>query len=217
MGRRGRARVRNESGVGDCRRTGVRRPDVVGDSAAAVHTSRGLFTGLLFAGSYTFWSQAIIAEVYALHVLMLTLSLLTLLWWSERPGVAARLALFFSVYALGFGNHLMMVLLLGPATLFLAVSMPRGMQRARRAARPRARVGIAALGSLQYLWNLRFLYALPDPPASLTEALQTFWFDVTKSDWRATMIAGIDKSALPARGSGCTVSICCSSSAYRAR
>jgi hypothetical protein len=162
-------------------------------------TLGGLFTGVLFAGSYTFWSQAVIAEVYALHVLLLALSLLTLLWWSERPASLARLALFFSVYALGYGNHLMMVLLLGPATLFLAVSMPRGI---RDLVAPRVlalAIGIAALGSLQYLWNLRFLYALPYPPASLTEALQTFWFDVTKSDWRATMIAGIDKSAYPRR------------------
>src|SRR4029079_14474443 len=36
-------------------------------------TLSGVFTGLLFAGSYTFWSQAVIAEVYALHLLMLTL------------------------------------------------------------------------------------------------------------------------------------------------
>ena len=101
-------------------------------------TLGGVFTGLLFAGSYTFWSQAVIAEVYALHLLMLTLSLLALLWWSERPSSLRRLALFFGVYAVGYGNHLMMVLLLAPATLFLAVSMPRG-PGSRRAARPRAR------------------------------------------------------------------------------
>ena len=179
-------------------------------------TLGGLFTGVLFAGSYTFWSQAIIAEVYALHLLMLALSLLTLLWWSERPASLARLALFFSVYALGYGNHLMMVLLLGPATLFLAVSMPRGI---RDLVAPRVlalAIGIAALGSLQYLWNLRFLYALPYPPASLTEALQTFWFDVTKSDWRATMIAGIDKSAYPRRVGMYRFDLC-SNSGYRER
>ncbi len=162
-------------------------------------TLAGVFTGLLFAGSYTFWSQAIIAEVYALHLLMLALSLLALLWWSERPSSLTRLTAFFAVYALGYGNHLMMVLLLAPATLFLAVSMPRGL---KDLVSPRViglAVAIAALGSLQYLWNLRFLYSLPYPPASVSDALQTFWFDVTKSDWRATMIAGIDKSAYPRR------------------
>jgi hypothetical protein len=162
-------------------------------------TLGGVFTGLLFAGSYTFWSQAIIAEVYALHLLMLSLSLLTLLWWGERPSSFTRLALFFAVYALGYGNHLMMVLLLVPATMFLAVSMPRGL---RDLVAPRVlalAIGLAALGSLQYLWNLRFLYSLPSSPPSLIDALQTFWFDVTKSDWRATMVAGIDRSAYPRR------------------
>ncbi len=162
-------------------------------------TLSGAFTGLLFAGSYTFWSQAIIAEVYALHLLMLTLSLLALVWWSERPSSRWRLALFFAVYALGYGNHLMMVLLLVPATLFLAVSMPRGLRDLLAPRVVALAMGLAALGSLQYLWNLRFLYSLPYPPNTFVDAIQTFWFDVTKSDWRATMIAGIDRSAYPRR------------------
>ena len=41
------------------------------------------------------------------------------------------------------------------------------------------------------------------PPASLAEALQTFWFDVTKSDWRGTMVMGVDDRRC-GRGSGCT-------------
>ena len=98
---------------------------------------------------------------------------------------------FFAVYALGFGNHLMMILLAPAAALYLAARMPGG---ARGLLTPRvvaAAAGLAALGSLQY----------PEPElpvlaahaaASLVDALRTFWFDVTKSDWRATMIVGID-------------------------
>ncbi len=41
----------------------------------------GVAAGLLFAASYTFWSQAVIAEVYALHALLLGLTLLLLLRW----------------------------------------------------------------------------------------------------------------------------------------
>src|SRR5215213_5378348 len=101
----------------------------------------GIFTGVLFAGSYTFWSQAIIAEVYALHVLMLAASLAALTWWAKRPESLSRLAAFFAVYALGFGNHLMMVLLLPAAMLFLAVHMPGGL---RGLVRPRV-LGLALL------------------------------------------------------------------------
>ena len=43
------------------------------------------------------------------------------------------------------------------------------------------------------------MYTSLVPPASLGEALQAFWFDVTKSDWRSTMIMGVDESALRPR------------------
>jgi hypothetical protein len=80
---------------------------------------------LLFGVSYTFWSQAVIAEVYALHAIFVCLTLLLLLRWADKP-TTARLALFFAVYALGFGNHLSMILL-GPAyTVFLLISAPGG-------------------------------------------------------------------------------------------
>src|SRR5580765_1452185 len=55
---------------------------------------------LLFGASYTFWSQAVIAEVYALHIALVSLTLLLLLRWSRRPTMV-RLGLFFMVYAVG--------------------------------------------------------------------------------------------------------------------
>ena len=83
-----------------------------------------------------------------------------------------------------------MVLLLPAYAVFLLASAPGGW---RAMVPPRIialALGIAALGSLQYVWNLRALWRTPHPPASLWDALETFWFDVTKSDWRDTMIAG---------------------------
>ena len=159
----------------------------------------GAFTGALFASSYTFWSQAVIAEVYALHVLMLVASLLALTWWAKRPASLARLCVFFAVYALGFGNHLMMVLLLPPATLFLIVTMPGGIRPLLRPRVVALAAAIAAAGALQYAWNFHSMYTSVVPPASLAEAVQAFWFDVTKSDWRSTMIMGVDESALRPR------------------
>ena len=85
----------------------------------------GVAAALLFAGSYTFWSQSVITEVYALHALMVALSLWLLLRWERRPTLP-RLACFFAVYALGFGDHLSMVLLLPGYTLFLLASAPGG-------------------------------------------------------------------------------------------
>ena len=85
----------------------------------------GLVAGLLLAGSYTFWSQAIIAEVYALHLLVASACLLALLAWHRRPTLP-RLVLFFSLYALGFGNHLSMILLLPGFALFVLLAAPGG-------------------------------------------------------------------------------------------
>ena len=45
-----------------------------------------------------------------------------------------------------------------------------------------------ALGALQYAWNFSALWREVVPPASFGEALRTFWFDVTKTDWRETMV-----------------------------
>ncbi|MES1256505.1 MAG: DUF2723 domain-containing protein, partial [Acidobacteriota bacterium] len=124
---------------------------------------------LLFAGSYTFWSQAIIAEVYALHILFVALTIGLVLRWGTQPS-PGRLAAFFAAYALGFGNHLSMVLL-GPGfTLYLLTAAPGGW---RTMVRPRI-VALAALcavaGALQYAWNLHALWLQPNPPASLVVA-----------------------------------------------
>jgi hypothetical protein len=157
----------------------------------------GVTAALLYAGSYTFWSQAIIAEVYALHLLCANVALFALLWWYRRPS-AGRLAVFFSLFALGFGNHLSMVLLLPGFTLFLLVAAPGGP---RAMVRPRIvamGIGIAALCALQYAWNVRSMFAEPNHPGYLA-MLGNFWFDVTKADWRATMVEGITWQALPQR------------------
>jgi hypothetical protein len=150
----------------------------------------GLAGALMFAGSYTFWSQAVIAEVYALHVLLVAATMLLLLQWEAHP-TDRRLALFFGAYALGFGNHLSMILLAPAFALFLFVAAPGGW---RSILSPRI-VGMAtalgAIGALQYGWNFRALWLSPVPPHGVRDALQLFWFDVTKSDWRDTMVLGI--------------------------
>ena len=153
----------------------------------------GFVAALLLAGSYTFWSQAIIAEVYALHVLFISLSLLLLLRWSDHPDTW-RLALFFGVYALGFGNHLSMILLAPGYTFFLLASAPRGWRSMFGWRTIGLALVFACAGALQYTWNLRGLWLDRHPPHGLVDALGAFWFDVTKTDWRETMVMHVPGS-----------------------
>jgi hypothetical protein len=160
-------------------------------------TSAAVGAALLFASSYTFWSQAVIAEVYALHIALVALTLLLLLRWAERP-TYARLTLFFAVYALSFGNHLSMILLAPAFTVFLMLEAPGGWRSLVTPKVLATAAACAAVGASQYLWNLRALWLLPwiDPPAGAIDALQRFWFDVTKSDWRDTMVMNVPRSML---------------------
>ena len=157
----------------------------------------GLVAGLLLAGSYTFWSQAVIAEVYALHLLCASVCLLALLAWRRGPRPPGSRCSSRSV-ALGFGNHLSMVLLLPGFALLLLTAAPDGPLSMLR---PRVVVlaaAIAALFSLQYAWNFWWLVA-EHPNAAFGDLVRTFWFDVTKSDWRANMVYGIPTSTIADR------------------
>jgi len=157
----------------------------------------GVVAGLLLAGSYTFWSQAVIAEVYSLHALVVSLCLLALLRWGRQPSTG-RLALFFALYALGFGNHLQSILLLPAFALFLLVSAPGGPASILRPRVVVLALSIAALGALPYTWNFATLYFEPNHPP-FADQVKTFWFDVTKTDWRSNMVATIPWSMLDDR------------------
>ena len=118
---------------------------------------------LLLAVSYTFWSQSIIAEVYALHVLFMALTLLLLLRWENRPTLS-RLTLFFACYALGFGNHLSMILLAPGYAVFLltaALGGWRSMIRPRVVLLAIGRVGSTSVEAaamamaMESLWTSR--------------------------------------------------------------
>jgi hypothetical protein len=158
----------------------------------------GLAAGLFLAFSYTFWTQAIIAEVYTLHLLIVGLSLAALLVWATRPTLA-RLALFYAIYALGFGNHLSMILLLPGFTLFILLNRRRGPDDPLQPRALAMALVIATCGALQYAWNFRGLWLAGSPPRSFSEALGRFWLDVTKSDWRAILVATVSETGLQHR------------------
>jgi hypothetical protein len=163
--------------------------ELSGSTAAAIGAA------LLFAASYTFWSQAVIAEVYALHIALVALTLLLLLRWENRP-TTGRLASFFAAYALAFGNHLSMILLAPAFAVFLVLAAPRGWRSLMAPRVVALAIACACAGASQYAWNLRTLWLLPgiDPPDGAIDALARFWFDVTKSDWRDTMVMNVPRS-----------------------
>jgi transmembrane protein TMEM260 (protein O-mannosyltransferase) len=166
---------------------------VVVASEVSRSIAAGAAAALIFAVSYTFWSQSIIAEVYALHAVFVVLTLLLLLRW-ERSPTDRRLLAFFAVYALGFGNHLSMILLLPAYTVFLLATAPGGWRSMFAPRIVAMATACAVVGALQYAWNLRTYWFLPDPPHGVVDALVRFWFDVTKSDWRETMVLNVPQS-----------------------
>jgi hypothetical protein len=158
----------------------------------------GLGAGLFLGFSYSFWTQAVTAEVYTLHLLIVGAAGLALTAWADRP-TASRLAVFYAVFALGFGNHLSMVLLLPAFTLFLLMHRPGGQADPLQPRMLLMAIGIAALGALQYAWNFRGLWTGLEPPESLGEAIAKFWFDVTKVDWRETLVMTVSETGLQHR------------------
>jgi hypothetical protein len=152
----------------------------------------GAVAGLLLAFSHTFWTQSVIAEVYALHIALIAGCLLALYAYQQRP-VQSRLAVFFVVYAVSFGNHLSMILLLAPFTIFLFAVHPRPRDLLRRNTVGLA-LGVAFTAALLYAPDFLFVWTNIDAPPDWGDRIATFWFDVTKADWRGTMMAGVDRS-----------------------
>ena len=149
----------------------------------------GAIAGLLLAFSYTFWTQAVIAEVYSLHLALMALCMVSLYAYAARP-TTRRLAIFFAVYALSFGNHLAMILLLIPFAVFVLQSTERPGELWKPAVVALA-LGIAIAGALQYWPNLMSVWGSVDSPAGWRDRLAAFWFDTTKQDWRESMVLGI--------------------------
>ncbi len=110
-----------------------------------------LFGAGLFALSPTFWSQATLAEVYALHHLLVAAMGLALLRWQPHRGAPVWAALF---VGLGMAHHRMIVLWLPAVALYTVwVGRKSGGRAGRHLARPASQVILAlCLPLLLYLW-----------------------------------------------------------------
>ncbi len=126
------------------------------------------FTALLFAFSLAFWSQTVIAEVYAPNVFMVTLTVWLLLLWaravekpSSRLAEAALFCAFALAYGLSLGTHLSNLGFAPAFAVFVLLVDWRMLYR-----RPWVWLGGAlcfVLGCLQFLWLPYKANTLNDP------------------------------------------------------
>lgn len=115
-----------------------------------------------FGFTLTLWSAAVVAEVYALHVLLLVAVLALLLRW-QRDRRDTDLGLALLVTGLGLGHHLMVLLALPGIALFVL------LVDARAVLRPRV-LGLGALGAALGLGSYAYILwrsASPGPTAYL--------------------------------------------------
>ena len=117
--------------------------------------------------------------------------------YAARPS-RSRLAIFFALYALAFGNHLSMILLFVPFTIFI-LQVTRERRVLFAPATIAMAIVIAAVGALQYWPNLISSSHLLDGPATWTDRFAAFWFDTTKADWRDSMVMGVRSDQLAGR------------------
>ena len=88
------------------------------------HRAAALGASLFFGFSRTFWSQAVLAEVYTLNVLFLSSLLLLLVLWRDTGEVRYLLLVAYG-YGLSLTNHLTMALF-GPGILaFVLIGLKR--------------------------------------------------------------------------------------------
>jgi len=95
------------------------------DAQRVVLLTVPLAGGLLFAFSEPMWSQAVIAEVYTLHALLIGLYLFALYGLIREPESDFRLLLAFFLLTLAFSNHHLTLVLVPLPFLVILLQRPR--------------------------------------------------------------------------------------------
>lgn len=148
-----------------------------------------LLGALLAATATTFWSQAVIAEVYAFHLLAVSATMLAWVRWDQQGG-RSSLLLACLLTGLSLTHHLMALLLL-PAILYLVLSSNHRRQLMQHL--PSALIA-AALPLLLYI-HLP-VAAWRDTPANWGDnrSLANLLEHLTGSQYRSRMFAGFPGS-----------------------
>ncbi len=117
-------------------------------SSPLLRRAAALTSAMLFAFSLTFWSQSVIAEVYAPNIAFIALTLLALLHW-ERTRRDRDFFLFALVFGLSLGTHISNLGFAPAFVVFILLTDPSTLKRPRWWFSAIAGFGI---GILQFLW-----------------------------------------------------------------
>jgi len=151
-----------------------------GSHGAGIRLASGVYAGLALATGTRFWSQAIIAEVYALHMLCLTFTVLLLSVWLEsgRPWQLVGAAL---VLGLGLGNHVTLLALVPAGWLawICAPKWPPLSSRILALALGALVAGLSVYGVLP-IWAMRAAV----PSWGDLQTLAGFWAHVSGAEYR---------------------------------
>jgi len=148
---------------------------------------------LIFGFTYTLWSQSVIAEVYALSVLFVTLTIHFFLRW-HMEGNYRDFLISCAVYAFSFGDHLIVVTLIPGIAYLVWRTKKEFFWNPRVIAQVAA---IIALGAIQYGYLFWRTYsgetsyleiAVPD--------LRTLWYYVSGGQFHSFFFAAGFKGVL---------------------
>ncbi len=150
-----------------------------------VHPFIAFSVALGFGFTPTLWENAIIAEVYSLHILFMTATIFYFIRWFDTKRSADFLA-GCAVYAFAFGNHLTSLWML-PAIVYAVWNVDRKI-----VFRPKMALWVAAfilLSALQYTY---FVWRTFDPTTvylemRATSLKQFIWF-VTGAQFKPAMM-----------------------------
>jgi len=101
----------------------LHRTDSTARTAASVCA---ISLGLVFAYSFSMWSQAVIVEVYTLHALLMGLYLTSLYVWLRRPEKLSGIYWTFFTFSLAFSNH-QLTLALAPLPFLVVLFVRRDL------------------------------------------------------------------------------------------
>jgi len=148
---------------------------------------------LTFGFTYTLWSQSVIAEVYTLCVLFVTLTLFFFVRWHINGKTSDFLA-GCAVYAISFGNHLLVVTLL-PSIMFLVWVTRKEYYWSPRIVLPV--LLFIVLGAAQYGY---LIWRTQAPETSYLEILvpdvHTLWYFVTGGQFQPNFLGAGWKGAM---------------------
>ncbi len=165
--------------------------------STVVKTFVAATAALLLAFSHTFWSQAIIAEVYALNAFFVAVMVCLMTLWLRRSedatGRGDRLLwAVSSVMGVSLGNHLSAVLLL-PGVLFLVIKRGRLSVTSWL-----AMAGFLLLGLSVYLYLPLRAAARPPVNWGNPRTWSGFWWVVSAAPYREYVLA-LPLAYLPGR------------------